>query len=260
LATRSSADQRPKAAAVRETTDDAFLDGRVRVLQPKRGFRAGLDSVMLAAAVPAHAGDRVCDLGAGVATAVLCLAARVGGLHVTAVEIDEVLAALARQNGARNGGAAAFAVVVADVLKRPRSLPRQGFDHVLTNPPYHDIGRGTRAPERDKAKATSANARDLVEWLRFARALARPKGTVSAILPPDQLAHALSALSPAGAGVDIVPLWPMTGAPAKRVIVRVRMNSLAPMRLHAGLVLHEVGGAPTPAAEAVLRHAEALIT
>jgi tRNA1(Val) A37 N6-methylase TrmN6 len=230
------------------------------MVQPKHGFRAGLDSVMLAAAVPAHAGDRVCDLGAGVATAALCLTARVGGLHVTAVEIDAELAALARRNGARNAGAAAFEVVVADVLKRPRSLPRQGFDHVLTNPPYHDIGRGTRAPDGGKAKATSAHARELVEWLRFARALVLPKGTVTAILPPEQLALALSALSPAGTGVEIIPLWPKTGEPAKRVIVRMRMNSQTPMLLHSGLVLHQAGGAPTSAAEAVLRHAEALIT
>jgi tRNA1(Val) A37 N6-methylase TrmN6 len=215
---------------------------------------------MLAAAVPARAGDNVCDLGSGVATAALCLAARVCGLHVTAVEIDEELAALARRNFARNGGHATFDVVVADALRRPRSLPRQGFDHVLTNPPFHEIARGTRAPEGGKAKATSAHAGELVEWLRFARALTRPKGTVSAILAPEQLALALAALSPAGAGVEIIPLWPKIGEPAKRVIVRMRMNSQAPLLLRAGLVLHEPGGAPTPAAEAVLRHAQPLIT
>lgn len=214
---------------------------------------------MLAAAVPARAGDRVCELGAGVGTAALCLAARVPGLRITAVEIDEALSLLANMNAARNG-VASFELVVTDVLKRPRALARQHFDHVFTNPPYHDIARGTRAPDGAKARATSAGTQELVAWLRFARALARPKGTVTAILPPDQLSVALDALAPTGDGVEIIPLWPKERAPAKRLIVRTRINSKAPLVLHAGLALNRADGAPTAEAEAVLRDAAALTT
>jgi tRNA1(Val) A37 N6-methylase TrmN6 len=241
-----------------ELTDDAFLGGRVKAWQPARGFRAGLDSVTLAASVPARAKEHVCELGSGVGVAALCLAARVPGLHVTAVEIDAHLAALAQANAERN--TAPIDVVVADLLKRPRTLPRQHFHHVLTNPPFHDIAKGTRAPEDAKARATSAHAPDLVTWLRFARALVRPKGTVTAILPPEQLPLALQALAPEGQGVEIIPLWPKPGALAKRIIIRTRMNSKAPLQLHAGLVLSTTQGKPTAEAEAVLRHAGPLIT
>jgi tRNA1(Val) A37 N6-methylase TrmN6 len=234
------------------------LGGRVDAWQPAHGFRAGLDSVTLAAAVPARAKEHVCELGAGVGVAALCLAARVRDLHITAVEIDEDLAALTQANAERNH--APVDVVIADVLKRPRTIARQSFHHVMTNPPFHDIGRGTRAPEPMKARATSVHAHDLVVWLRFARALARPKGTITAIVPPDQVPLALEALSPAGQGVEIIPLWPKPGAPAKRVIIRTRMNSKAPLQLRAGLLLATTGGKPTPEAEAVLRHGGALIT
>lgn len=212
----------------------------------------------LAAAVPARPREKVCDLGAGAGTAFLCLAARVSDLHVTAVEIDEAYAELARANAARNG--VICEVAVADVLKRPRGLPRQAFHHVLTNPPYHDIARGTRAPAAAKAVATSSHACELGEWLRFARSLTRPKGMITVIVPPDQLTLALAALSPEGKGVEIIPLWPKQGEPAKRLIIRTRMNSNAPLQLHAGLVLHTTAGKPTAEAEAVLRHAGALIT
>jgi tRNA1Val (adenine37-N6)-methyltransferase len=259
LVTSSKPDQRPKAAP-QASTDDAFLGGRVHILQPRKGFRAGLDAVMLAAAVSARPGDRVCDLGAGAGTAVLCLAARVPGLHITAVEIDEGLAELARANAARNVGAISFEVVIADVLKRPRTLARQHFDHVLTNPPYHDVARGTRAPDEAKARATSAYARELAEWLRFARALTRPKGTVTAILPPDQLPAAFAALSPDGLGVEIVPLWSKEGAPAKRLIIRTRMNERMPLVMTRGLILHREDGKPTPEAELVLREGAGLTT
>jgi tRNA1(Val) A37 N6-methylase TrmN6 len=248
------------AARLQDTTDDAFLGGRVHVLQPRKGYRAGLDAVMLAAAVPGHTGDTVCDLGAGVGTAALCLAARVPGLHITAVEIDEDLAALARVNAARHASTASFEIVAADVSKRPRTLARQSFNHLLTNPPYHDVARGTRAPDGAKARATSAKARELVDWLRFARALVRPKGTVTAILPPEQVPVALEALSPDGSGVELVPLWPKLGEAAKRLIIRIRINSKTPLKLHAGLALHCADGKPTPEADAVLRDAAALTT
>lgn len=254
----SAADQRPKAAQAIELTDDAFLGGRVRTWQPAQGFRAGLDAVTMAAAVPARAKEHICELGAGIGVAVLCLAARVADLRITAVEIDEDLAALAQANAERNN--APIDTIVADVLKRPRILGRQSFHHVFTNPPFHDIAKGTRAPGAAKARATSAHAHDLVAWLRFARALVRPKGTVTAILPPDQIPLALEALAPARQGVELIPLWPKPGAPAKRIIIRARMNAKAPLQLHAGLLLATTHGKPTPEAEAVLRHGEALIT
>ncbi len=215
---------------------------------------------MLAAAVPAKNGDTVCDLGAGVGTAALCLAARIAGLHITAVEIDEELAALAQANAERNAHAQSFQLVTADVLKRPRSVPRQSFHHVLTNPPFHDIARGTRAPAAAKARATSAHLHELIVWLRFAKAIARPQGTVTAILPPEQLPAALQALSPDGQGVEIIPLWPKQGAAAKRIIVRTRMNAKAPLLMQPGLVLHRPDGKPTEEAEAALRHGQALTT
>jgi tRNA1(Val) A37 N6-methylase TrmN6 len=146
------------------------------------------------------------------------------------------------------------------VLKRPRALARQSFHHVLTNPPYHDVARGTRAPQTAKARATSAHGRELFDWLRFARALVRPKGTVTAILPPEQLPVALRALSPDGLGVEIVPLWPKAGEPAKRMIIRTRTNARAPLRLWPGIVLHQADGKPTEAAEAVLRRGAPLTT
>ena len=80
----------------REFTEDAFLGGRLRLRQPKSGHRAGHDAMLLAAATPARSGDRVVDLGAGVGAAGLAVAKRVAGIELVLVEIDEVLADLAR--------------------------------------------------------------------------------------------------------------------------------------------------------------------
>jgi tRNA1(Val) A37 N6-methylase TrmN6 len=148
----------------------------------------------------------------------------------------------------------------ADLQGRARNLPRQHFHHVLTNPPFHDGARGTAAPDARKSAARTIAAPDLFHWLRLARAMARPRGTVTAILPPAQVTLALSALSPNGDGVAVIPLWPAQGVPAKRLIIRAQMNSKAPLVLYPGLVLHRADGQPTAEAEAILRHAGALST
>jgi tRNA1(Val) A37 N6-methylase TrmN6 len=246
--------------AAANLTDDAFLGGRLNLLQPKTGFRSGLDAVMLAASIQAKPRQHVCDVGAGAGAALMCLAARVPDLEASAVEIDPVLADLASQNHVRNGLTGSLIVHEADVLMRPRSVPRQAFHHVMSNPPFHDAARGTPAPERAKARAKALDGDGLLAWLRFCRALVRPKGTVTVILPPAQLPAAMTALTRDGLGAVVIPLWPKAGVPAKRVILRVLMNSSAPLQLQPGLVLHEDDGRATSIAEQILRGGGALTT
>ena len=83
-----------------QLTHDAFLCGKLHLWQPKHGYRAATDAVLLAAACPAVAGQSVLDLGCGVGAASLCLASRVAGLVQTGLELQEDYAALARQNAA----------------------------------------------------------------------------------------------------------------------------------------------------------------
>ena len=143
------------------TVSETFLDGRVKVAQPQTGFRSGLDAVMLAAAVPATAGQTVLELGAGAGTASLCLVARVPGILVTGVEIDESLAALAARNAAANSADCKFAA--ADIFALPSDLKRE-FDQVLANPPFHGEGQASPDPMRAAALMDGGALRD---WLRL---------------------------------------------------------------------------------------------
>ena len=77
-----------------EVTHDHLLAEQVRITQPKTGYRVGSDAVLAAASLTA-ARSRVLDLGAGVGGISLCVAKRLGGVQITAVEIDPVAAALA---------------------------------------------------------------------------------------------------------------------------------------------------------------------
>ena len=240
-----------------DTTGDRLLGGRVALRQPKRGFRAGLDAVLLAAFVPARTGERVLEAGCGSGAAFLCLAARVPGLAVFAVEREPAMAALARANAAANGVAATVAEGdVADTAEARAAFP---CHHAFANPPYWP--GGPPPPGAIRRAATHEAGAGLDAWARFMVAALKDGGTASLILPAARFDAGVAALRPAGCGsLVLLPLAPRAGAPAKRVLIRGRKAGRAPARLLPPFVLHEADGAFTTAAEAVLREAAPLET
>ena len=245
-----------------ETLDD-FLGGRISVLQPEQGHRAGSDGVFLAASVPARASERVLDAGAGVGVAGLCLLARIPALEVTAVEADASLCALAAGNAARNGVAGRFRVVEADVAApaealRAKGLMRESYDHVMANPPFHVAGSVRPAPDRGRAFAHVMGDGALEDWVRFLATMAAPKGFLTLIHRPDSLTNLLKLLERRFGDIAVFPLFSKGDEPATRVILQGRKGSRAGLKLLPGLVLHEPDGRYTEAAEAVLRGGEGL--
>lgn len=246
---------------VEPRTDDAFLGGALQLLQPSAGYRAGLDAVMLAAAVPPPGNGaplRVLDVGAGVGTAGLCLARRVEEAQVTLLEREPELARLARENVARNGLQTRVAVVEADIARPAADLAALGlapesFEHVIANPPYHRTGAGTPSAIALKAGAHAMPEADLSHWARFMARLAAPGAGATIIHKAEALADLLAVLEGRFGAIKILPLHPREGAPAHRIILQAVKGSRAPLTLLAGMVLHGPDNVFTPAAQAILR-------
>jgi tRNA1Val (adenine37-N6)-methyltransferase len=229
-------------------TSDRFLGGRLTLRQFEHGFRAGLDAVMLAAAVPAGAGDTVLELGSGAGAASLCLAARIAGATITGVEIESELVTLANGNAGANGFEDRAVFVTVDALDLPADM-KHDYDHVFCNPPFHGVD-GATSPDAMRAGATHDDGA-LAEWLTVGVKRTAPGGAFTCILRADRMGEALAALP--ALGVSVFPLFPRAGEAAKRVIIQARKNARAPLAMLAGLVLHEADGSYTARADAVLR-------
>lgn len=238
-----------------ETTLDTMLGGRVRLLQPRAGYRAAIDAVFLAAAVPAKPNQRVAELGAGTGAAALCLNARVLGLSGLLLEPDETLRALAETNVIEN--AAALAVRAGRVEDSGADFPldTQAYHHVFCNPPYY--GADYDASPHSTRNAAHEESTPLAAWVKCAKRALQPEGTLSCILPPARMAEWLAALDGFGA-VQILPLAPKAGEPARRVLMRAVLGRKTPLVLLSPMVLHAADGAYTPEAERILREAAAL--
>lgn len=216
-------------------TRDAFLGGRLQVWQPARGYRAGIDPVLLAAAVPARAGARVLDLGCGVGTAALCLGVRVPGLTLTGVELQPDYADLARRNAVDND--LPLRVVTADVRALPPDLSGMAFDHVLTNPPYFDRAHGSPAADPDRELALG-EALSLSDWLDIALRRVRPGGTLTLVQRMDRLPNALAAVSDRLGACQVLPVTARAGQAAGLFVLHGVKGRRTPFRLCPPLVLH----------------------
>jgi len=244
-------------------TEDHFLGNALHITQPKDGFRAGSDAVLLAAMISARAGESLLDVGCGVGTAGFCALNRLPDCRLWGIELQSELATLARLNAEKNGFAERARFVEADIGERAsfrsetgpgdKAFLEAGFDHVFTNPPFYGKGRARVAKTETKTLAHIEGSVALPEWLQFCVARARSKGTVTVIHRADRLGDILSVLQKGCGRLRIVPLWPEAGQSAKRVIVQGIKGDKSPLELTRGLVLHEKDGSPTAAATAIAR-------
>ncbi len=200
--------------------------------QPREGYRAGVDPVLLAASIPAVSGQSVLELGCGAGAAVLCLGARVPGLSLTGVERQAAYADLARRNGAGS-----LEVIEADIDALPLSLRQRQFDHVLANPPYWRRTASVAA-QHPSREAALGERTPLARWVQVAAKRLVPRGMLHLIHRAERLPDLLAALPQDMGSIEVLPIAAREGRAAERIILRARKSGRAEFRLHAPLILH----------------------
>jgi tRNA1(Val) A37 N6-methylase TrmN6 len=247
---------------IEDVTRDCILGNRLRLVQPRKGHRAGTDGVLVAAATPAVAGDRVVDFGSGVGTAGLAVAIRVQGCLVDLVEIDEGLAQLAGHNIGENGLGDRVRSFCADVGTAGRGqdtpIAPSSIDHVVSNPPFHPAG-GRLSPDPRTARARTSTEGLLEIWAKAAARVLRPGGTFTLIHRPDALPELMAALRRRFGSIAVRPVHPTAEAAAVRIVVQAVKGSRGALSLQPPFILRDSEGAITPEMDAIHRQAIGLL-
>lgn len=241
-----------------EHSIDDFLGGRVRLKQPIGGYRVSMDTVLLAASVPAQGGDTILEAGTGTGGAAICLAHRVGAVQITGLELQCKMADFARENVLLNDMASKIVIMQGDIAAPPGKLIVGSFDHVMANPPYLSDGKVNISASESKGLAHVDKSASLKGWVNFCVNMARHKGTITFIYRADRLDELLSRLYGRVGDIRLCPLWPRSGESAKRVLVQGRKGVSGGMSVLTGLTLHGAGDDYTIEAQAILREGSEL--
>lgn len=238
------------------------LNKTLALHQAPEGFRTSMDSVMLGSACPAKSGNTILDLGCGVGSAGLCTLKRIKGINLTGVDIQTDHIDLAKQNAAINNMSNRAVFICSDI--KELNLGNK-FDHIICNPPYMEAGAHIHSPSKAKAKAMGHINEDITlkDWISCAHRHIKGQGSLTLIHDAgqiDNISHSLYGQNGGKrfGGVEIIPIYPRTGTPAKRVIIRAYKHKKSPAIIHQGIIMHETNGDYTKAADEILRNAGSL--
>lgn len=232
-----------------DSTLDAFHRGKFWLVQPKdKGHRAGMDAMMLAAAVPSWFAGRLADFGAGAGAAGLAVVARCPGAKAVLVENSPEMAGFAKRtlvHPSNEGFAGRVALIAADVTLSGKARTAAGlgdgaFDFVIMNPPFN-AGHDRATPDALKRGAHVMPHGLFESWVRSAAAVVKPRGGIAIIARPQSIGEILAALAGRFGGAQLLPIHPRPDAAAIRIVVRAVGGSRAGLSLVPPLFLHEQG-------------------
>ncbi len=237
-------------------TDDTFLGEELSILQPKKGYRAGIDAVLLASTVVAGARQDldVIDLGAGVGVVGLAVATRLCRARVRMVEKQAPLVELAQRNIERNGMAGRITVEARDIVNDgTQGVPAAAFDHALANPPFYAPATVRVPPNTIKAGAHVMPAAALESWFRLMAHAVKPGGFMTMIHRVEALPELLRLADGRFGALEIQPIHAFANESANRIMLRGTKGSRKPLRLLHGLVVHKSDRSYQPEIDSVLR-------
>ena len=155
-----------------DETLDSFYRGRILVLQKREGYRFSVDAPLLADFIQTKVSDEVLELGAGNGIISLLLSIK-PFKHITAVEIQDSLADIARRNVKLNNLEGKVSIIQEDL--RPY-LPQKKFDVIFSNPPYIRKGEGHLSFSEEKSIAKHELKCDIFDIMHKTGELLKSEG------------------------------------------------------------------------------------
>lgn len=178
-----------------DETLDALGYGDLQIIQPQKGVRFTIDSVLLAGFAQVKAGETWVDLGSGSGVLPLLLTKREKLLQITGVEIELTSADRARRNVVLNKLEKQIDIIHGDLRELRMTHRAQSCDAVITNPPYRRPESGRISAGSERAIARHELHGNIDDFLDTSRYLLKNGGRFYVIYLADRLAELLSKMS-----------------------------------------------------------------
>ncbi len=177
-----------------DETLDSFFDGKLQVIQKKKGYRFSIDAVLLSRFVKIHKDERVIDLGTGCGILSLLLSQTTKARSFVGVEIQRGLAECAKKNVLLNHLEDRMSILQQDLRELGKTFAPGSFDVVLSNPPYRKYRSGRINPSEEKAIARHEMRGTLEDLISVTSYLLPAKGRCYFIFPAMRTVDLLMAL------------------------------------------------------------------
>jgi tRNA1Val (adenine37-N6)-methyltransferase len=237
---------------ISETTD-SILNGRLRLIQPRRGYRFSVDAILLGRFIRPRHGARILELGAGCGVISIMAAALYAPREVVAVEVQEEMAALVERNAALNDLPIVRAIA-ADIRTRAiAGLAEASFDLVIANPPYRASGSGRRSPVAGRDIARAESSATLHDFIAAAARYLKHGGKAAFVFVATRSAELIPELRAAHLEAKRIRMvHPRLDLPATTVLVEARKGGGVELEVEPPLILYTVKGVYSEEARTLL--------
>jgi tRNA1Val (adenine37-N6)-methyltransferase len=232
---------------------DGLLRHKIRVVQAKKGYRVSEDAIILTWFARPEPGDWVLDAGCGCGVIAFGLAARMSGIRIVGLEIQPAPAHRAARGIRLNKMESEVFIIQGDFRLADSFFRSQSFDSIVSNPPYHEPGRGKISTQEEKALSRHQMMLPLEDLFRVSTCLLKASGGLTFVYPASRWEQIKVAMKETGFGaVRVLWIHSQKDAEASLVCIEAKRKQYSTNLTQMRLVLYSSPGVRTPAAEAIL--------
>jgi tRNA1Val (adenine37-N6)-methyltransferase len=229
-----------------------LFDGRLKLYQPAHGYRFSIDALLLACFARGRCAGAVADLGTGCGVLPVLLARRDEITRITAVEIQQELAGLARSNSELNGCSEKISVLCGDVRAIKKMAATGSFDAVVSNPPFYPAASGRINPMAQKAAARHEVHGCLDDFIAAGAYLVKQGGRCMLVYSASRLVDLIASMRKKNLEPKTLQfVHARSDEPATMVLLEAVKGAGAEAKIEPPLVLYESQGVYSGQAQAL---------
>ena len=186
------------AGTPHEETLDTLFQGKLKIIQRKRGYRFSIDALLLAHFVKIHGSEKIIDLGTGNGVIPLILAWLHPSVRVFGLELQEEMVERALRGVNLNRLEERVKIIQGDVCSVNEIFSPESFDAVVCNPPYRGPASGRINPDPERRVARHEIKARLLNFLRTGSYLLRRGGRMALVYPATRTVDLLQTMRQEG--------------------------------------------------------------